>query len=166
MYKHKIRVLFLKSSTVLVLLAIKKYLIGNICPLIKFQVLEYLAIVSADLSWSLGQVINSCINSNYHDNIEFTLKYPTLDYLVQQISQLGSETLLFKVDLERAFRNLKTDPYDYPMFGLKWDRGIYNDIGIPFGFSIVAASCHLCTDPVTYTLHKRHIWTMNFWMIL
>ena len=44
--------------------------------------------VIVDLSWPLGKGINSCINSNYHDNIEFTLKYPTIDYLIQQLSQL------------------------------------------------------------------------------
>ena len=118
--------------------------------------------VIVGLSWPLGQAINSCINSNYHDNIEFTLKYPTIDYLVHQISQLSPETLKFKVDLERAFRNLRIDPYDYPMLGLKWDSGIYIDIGVPFGFSTAAASCHLCTDLVTHTLRKRHIWTMNY----
>ena len=47
------------------------------------------------------------------------------------------------------------------MLGLKWDRGIYIDIGVPFGFSTVAALCQLCTD-LTHTLHKRHIWTMNY----
>ena len=55
--------------------------------------------VIVELAWPLGQGINSCINSNYHDNIEFTLKYPTIDHLVQQISCLDPETLLFKVDL-------------------------------------------------------------------
>ena len=63
--------------------------------------------VIVGLSWPLGPGINSCINSNYHDNIEFTLKYLTIDYLVQPISQLGPETLLFKVDLERALQKLK-----------------------------------------------------------
>ena len=118
--------------------------------------------VIVDLSWPLGKGINSCINSNYHDNIEFTLKYPTIDYLIQQLSQLGPETLLVKVDLVRAFRNLRIDPYDYPMLGLKWDRGIYIDIGVPFELSTAAASCQLCTDLVTHALCKHHIWTMNY----
>ena len=48
----------------------------------------------------LGQGISSCINSNYHDNMEFTLKYPTIDHLGQQITCLVPETVLFKIDLE------------------------------------------------------------------
>ena len=38
-----------------------------------------------DLSLPTCQDINSCIDSNCHDNIELTLKYPTIDHLVQQM---------------------------------------------------------------------------------
>ena len=48
------------------------------------------------------------------------------------------------------------------MLGLKWDSGIYIDIGVPFRFSTAEASCQLCADLVTHMLHKHHIWTMNF----
>ena len=30
----------------------------------------------------------------------------------------------YSVDLERAFRNLRVDPYDYPLMGLCWNNDV------------------------------------------
>ena len=76
--------------------------------------------VIVDLSWPLGQSVNSCVASDVYDGIPFTLKYPTVDDVVNQIRTLGPQALLFKIDLERAFRNLRIDPFDYPLLGLQW----------------------------------------------
>ena len=76
--------------------------------------------VIVDLSWPLGQSVNSCVPTDVYDGIPFTLKYPTVDNVVQQIRTLGPCALLFKIDLERAFRNLRIDPFDYPLLGLQW----------------------------------------------
>ena len=59
--------------------------------------------VIVDLSWPLGQSVNSCVSSDVYDGIPFTLKYPTVDDVVNQIRTLGPQALLFKIDLERAF---------------------------------------------------------------
>ena len=48
------------------------------------------------------------------------------------------------------------------MLGSKWARGIYIDTGVPLGILTATASCQLCTDLVTHTLRKRHIWTINY----
>ena len=40
---------------------------------------------------------------------------------------------MYKVDIERAFRNLRVDPADYKNQGLYWDDQYYIDTGIPFG---------------------------------
>ena len=62
------------------------------------------------------------------------LAYPTIDNLVAQISKLGPHALLYKVDLQRAYRNLRVDPLDYPALGLKWDDKIYVDVALAFGY--------------------------------
>ena len=43
--------------------------------------------VIVELSWPLGQSVNSCVTPNYFDNIEFKLKYPTIDLLVEKLMQ-------------------------------------------------------------------------------
>ena len=115
-----------------------------------------------DLSWPLGQSVNSCVTPNYFDNIEFKLKYPIIDLLVETINAIGHNALLYKIDLERAFRNLRIDPFDYPVLGLKWQDSIFVDLGVPFGFATGAASFQSCTDLVTWKLRQNKICIMNY----
>ena len=62
--------------------------------------------VIVDLSWPHANSINSCVPTNIFDFMTFQLMYPTIDHVVEKIRQYGSDALLFKVDLQRAFRNL------------------------------------------------------------
>ena len=41
------------------------------------------------------------------------------------------------------FRNLKIDPYVYPLLGLHWKQCMYIDVSVPFGFDTGAALCQL-----------------------
>ena len=59
--------------------------------------------VIVELSWPLGQSVNSCITPNIFDDVQFKLKYPTIDSLVEKINAIGPNALLYKIDLERAF---------------------------------------------------------------
>ena len=126
--------------------------------------------VIVDLSWPLGQSVNSCVTPNTFDNVEFKLKYPTIDLLVEKINALGPNALLYKIGLERASRNLRMDPFDYPVLGLKWQDNILVDFGVPFGFAAAAASCQSSTDLVTWKPAQNKTWIMNylddFWGVL
>ena len=73
--------------------------------------------VIVDLSWPINNSVNTCIPKGWFDNMEFVLKYPTIDNLVNKIRDIGPQALIFKVDLERAFRNLRMDPAAYPFLG-------------------------------------------------
>ena len=118
--------------------------------------------VIEDLSWPLGQSVNSCVDADVYDGIPFTLKYPTVDDVVQQIRTLGPRTLLFKIDLERTFRNLRIDPSDYPLLCLQWQGKRYVDVGLPFGFRTGAAAFQMCTDVITHHLRLRNVWVINY----
>ena len=118
--------------------------------------------VIVDLSWPIGQGVNSYVPGNLFDEIFFTLKYPTIDLVVEKIRSMGPSALLFKVDLQRAFRNLRIDPSDYPLLGLKWQGNTYIDVALAFGFKNGAAVCQLCTDVITHTLRRQKIWLMNY----
>ena len=63
--------------------------------------------VIVDLSWPLGQSVNSCVTPNYFDSIEFKLKSPTIDLLVDKINAIGPNALLYKVDLKEHFEILE-----------------------------------------------------------
>ena len=118
--------------------------------------------IIVDLSWPIGQSVNSCVAADIYDNIPFKLQYPTIDQVVQKIQEYGPTCLLYKVDLERAFRNLKVDPLYYPLLGLCWQNETFIDVSVPFGFKFGAAACQMCTDLVTFTLRKRGSWLINY----
>ena len=63
--------------------------------------------VIVDLSWQLECSVNICVPLNNLHGMEMQLKYPTVDSIVEKIKVYGPDTLLFKVDLQRAFRNLR-----------------------------------------------------------
>ena len=86
--------------------------------------------------------MNSCIIPGVFDNVQFQLKYPSIDLLVQKISEI--------------------DPYDYPVLGLRWKQRTYVDVSLPFGFTTGAASCQSCTDLVTWALRQRKIWVISY----
>ena len=106
--------------------------------------------------------MNSCVPSDIYDDIPFTLKYPTIDQVVEHIQLLGPSAMLFKVDLERAFQNLRVDPYDYLLLGLKWYDITYVEVGVAFGLKMWAAMCQMCTDAITLTLRKHNVWLINY----
>ena len=96
------------------------------------------------------------------DKIEFQLKYPTVDNVIPKLRVMGSNSLLFKIDLQRAFRNFRIDPGDYHVLGLKWRGMTYVSIALPFGFKQAASSCQMATDAITYLMWTQNTWTMAY----
>ena len=43
-------------------------------------------IIIVDLSWTLGNSVNSCVPSDVYDDMPFNLKYPTIDQVVDVFS--------------------------------------------------------------------------------
>ena len=75
-------------------------------------------------------MVNAFVPNDRLDCLHITLAYPTINNLVTQISKIGLHALLYKVDLRRAYRNLRVDPLDYPVLGLKWEGNTYVDVDI------------------------------------
>ena len=118
--------------------------------------------VIVDLSWPIGASVNNAVPDDYFDFFKFQLKYPTVDNIVHKIRQLGPDTLLYKIDLQRAFRNLRVDPLDYKALGLRWRDVTYVDVGIPFGLKQGAASCQFSTDAITYLMWTQRHFCVNY----
>ena len=65
--------------------------------------------VILDLSYGEGSV-NKATNRDLFDDKPFKLKLPSLDQLIPILEELGPEARLWKVDISRAFRNMRIDP--------------------------------------------------------
>ena len=66
--------------------------------------------VIVNLSHPYGNSINDCISNQCHDGIVFNLKYPTVDSIIDAIREKDGDVLLSKIDISRAFRNLRLAP--------------------------------------------------------
>ena len=134
--------------------------------------------VIVNLSYPSGSSVNDCIDDGIYDGVTFTLKYPTVDQIVQKVIELDSDVLLSKIDVSRAFRNLRVDPLDYDALGLHWNGHSFLDVSVPMGMKTGSALCQRTTNILRYIMasldvnvynyvddicvHRRHIETHEF----
>ena len=75
---------------------------------------------------------DSSINDGI-DKEEFTLRYTTIDDVVQMINWLGSSSLLANIDIKSAFHTLPVRVEDRELLGIHWRQKYYVDCCLPFG---------------------------------
>lgn len=117
--------------------------------------------IIVDLSFPPGKSVNDRVSSSY-DTVNFTLKYPSVDMIARRIIQLGDTAMLCKVDLKRAFRNLRVDPADVHNLGLRFDGKFFIDLSIPFGYKHGSVCCQRVTDAVREICRKNGYWVWNY----
>ena len=81
-----------------------------------------------DLSHPSGSAVNDGISCPL-----CSLRYVSVDSAVQMITECGPATLLAKLDLESAYRNVPVHQADGWLLGMKWKEEIYVDLALPFG---------------------------------
>lgn len=118
--------------------------------------------VILDLSWPHGASVNAGIPKDIYLNEPYKLRLPTADDYVQLIKTKGQGCWLYSVDLARAYRQLRSDPLDWPLLGLQWQGNTYMDIAIPFGIRWGAMACHRTTSALTWILAKDGYDSLNY----
>ena len=81
-----------------------------------------------DLSSPSGHSVNDGIAKE-----DCSFHYASIDLTTTQITKLGKGTLLAKMDIQRAYRNIPVAPVDRSLLGLQWQGKIYVDKALPFG---------------------------------
>ena len=105
-----------------------------------------------DLSYPKGNSVNDTVNRSFFDGYPFLLKLPTIDDIVNEITKDDCEKDLFKIDIARAFRNLRVDPADAFKFGIQWKGQYYLDVSVAFGWVHGSAAFHMLSDVITYVM--------------
>ena len=117
--------------------------------------------VIVDLSYPEGMSVNAGVNSDTYLETPFLLTLPTLDSITQKVKENGKGSLLYKIDLSRAFRHIKLDPKDYNLLGLFLD-GIYYDSCLPFGFKHGSGIFQRISDAVRYIMSQLGFQVTNY----
>ena len=118
--------------------------------------------VIVNLSYPYHASVNDNISATTYDGTEFELKYPTVDDIVGAIKALNSNALLSKIDISRAFRNLRVDPHDFDLLGLKWGQKSYLDLSVPMGLKTGSAMCQRTTDVIRHVMRSKNIDVYNY----
>ena len=74
----------------------------------------------------------------------------------QQLATLGKGALLFSADMMRAYRQVPTDPLDYPLMGIEWQGSFYVDCYIPFGIRHGAMACQRISNAIVHFFTHLH----------
>ena len=85
---------------------------------------------------------------------------------MEAISRIGENALIYKVDLKRAYRNLRSDPWDFSVLGLSWQGRQYVDVSVPFGLKGGggggASACQMVTDSISHLMKEFGYWTCAY----
>ena len=112
--------------------------------------------VILNLSYPKGNSVNDLVDRQHFDHSDFKLRFPTVEEIAKESQKLGTEGYLAKVDVARAFRNLRVDPADALKFGIKWQNQYFLDIGVAFGWVHGSSAFQMVSDAVTYIMARRH----------
>ena len=104
-----------------------------------------------DLSWPKGESVNDFVHKCKYLDTYFTLQYPSVDDITKKLNELGPGALLFKVDISRAFRQLRIDPGDIDLLGIVHNH-LYLDGSVPFGFRLGSGFFERCSDAIRYIM--------------
>ena len=118
--------------------------------------------VIIDLSWPDKASVNYFTSSNNYLGTAFKLYYPSIDTYTDRLRKLGKGALLHKIDLSRAFRQLKVDPYDYPLLCLEWKGQYYVDASYAFGHHTGSMAYSRLSDFLRYVHARKGFYTMSY----
>ena len=117
--------------------------------------------VILDLSYGDNSV-NKATSRDHYDNVEFQLKLPNLDVLIPHLERLGPHARVFKVDISRAFRNVRIDPADALRLRICWQDRYYLDRNLPFGAVHGTAIFQRITDFIRFLMAQQGFTVYNY----
>ena len=107
--------------------------------------------VILNLSYPYGASVNDSVSKSHFDGRRFTLKFPLIVDIVQDIHET-EDPVIFKVDVVRAFRNLRVNPVDTIKFGLSLGECSYVDLSVAFGWTHGSAAFQMASDAIAFIM--------------
>ena len=105
-----------------------------------------------DLSWPKGSPVNDAIHKCKYLDSYFTLKYPSIDHIVEKVKQIVA--LLYKVNISKAFTHIHIDSGDIHLLGLH-NKHAYLDGSMPYRYRLGSGIFERCSDAIRYIM-KQH----------
>ena len=78
----------------------------------------------------------------------YTLNYPSVDNITASLCKLGPAAQLFKIDISRAFRQIKVYPGAIDLLGIKFDDQYFINLSVLFVHRHDSKIFQRCTDSI------------------
>ena len=111
--------------------------------------------VIVDFSFPPGKSINDGIPRTTYLDFDIAFSLPSVQSMVSRINDLGPGCLLYKRDLKAAFRQFSTDPGDYRLAGLYWNKKVFIDTRLAMGLRSSAFCCQSVTEIVAKIAREK-----------
>ena len=70
-----------------------------------------------DLIWPKGLSVNDGVLKDTYLDTDYTLTYPFADSITELLIKLRPAAQIYKIDISRAFHQIKIDPSDIGLLG-------------------------------------------------
>ena len=111
-----------------------------------------------DLSSPSGHSVNDGITKELA-----TLNYVSIDEIVDQVLLWGRGSLLAKMDIKHAFRNVPVHPDDRILLGMSWEGNIFIDTVLPFGLRSAPLIFTAVADALEWIMRRKGVqWVTHY----
>ena len=80
---------------------------------------------------------------------------PTVDLLLKDVAEVGKGAYLFTIDVERAYKNFRMCPLNWPLLAFQWKDQYYFETSMPFGSHASLMHMQRVVQAITSILRRR-----------
>lgn len=113
--------------------------------------------IIVDLAFPEGFGVNAFVQKNCVFGQHLQHQLPTTEDAIDMARALDLNVVVAVVDIERAYRNYRSDPIDWPLLVITFDNKFYIDLGLPFGARLSSLYVQRIADFVVRTLRAQGI---------
>ena len=111
-----------------------------------------------DLSSPTDQSVNDGISKE-----ECSLQYTSVSEVAAKIVEIGTGTLMGKMDIQQAYRNIPVAPEDRRLLGMKWQGKVYIDKALPFGLRSALLIFTAVADALQWIMTRQGVsWLVHY----
>ncbi len=96
------------------------------------------------------------VNDGVYEHL-CSLKYASVEDALRIIVTLGRGTLLAKVDIRKAYRNIPVSPADRRLLGMVWEDNLFIDTALPFGLRSAPKIFSAVADAAEWVVRKEGV---------
>lgn len=113
--------------------------------------------IIVDLSYPEGQGPNSYVLKNHVFGTYIEHNLPTIDHALAKAREMDMNVSLAVIDIERAYRNFRIDPIDWPLSIITFQESFYLDLALPFGARLSSLYVQKIAEFIARALAARNI---------